>query len=318
MSHVFARRKPPALVLSLALFVTTHINLFGQDAIATASNEHAWQVRRSFLLLNAPSTMSEGPDSLLSLDARGNSSVFYGKKHGIEGTDDIACRSVGRPQIVASIDDYNTSQAELLFFDQSGKLERTFSLGPPYGGGIALGFDPAGNLYAATPSSLWKNGKVIATNISPNSEIGKLVADDLGNIYITLPITSQLIRVDQAGDVILLAGTSVGLNGPYGIALGANHELYVANNPPSAPAYITQFAAEGTPSIFAANISLQPDIRGLAYVPGHDGNGAKLYATLAADNSVLEFDESGNSTVFADSSDRLDFPFSIAPCPSRW
>jgi hypothetical protein len=318
MSHVFACRKRSAFVLSLALFVTTHINLFGQDVTAAAPNDHAREAKRSFLLLNSPSTMSEGPDSLLSLDARGNSSVFYGKKHGMEGADDIACRSVGRPQIVAAIDDYNISLAELLFFDQSGKLERRFSLGPPYGGGLALGFDPAGNLYAATPASLWKNGKVIATNISPNSEIGKLVADDLGNVYITLPVTSQLIRVNQAGDVFLLAGTSVGLNGPYGIALGANHELYVANNPPSAPAYIIQFAEEGTPSIFAANISLQPDIRGLAYVPGHDGNGAKLYATLAADNSVLEFDESGNSTVFADSSDRLDFPFSITPCPSRW
>jgi hypothetical protein len=68
---------------------------------------------------------------------------------------------------------------------------------------------------------------------------------------------------------------------------------------------------------FAANISFQPDIRGLAYVPAHDGQGSKLYATLAADEEVLEYDESGNSTVFADSSDHLDFPASIAPCPGR-
>src|SRR5271156_3558741 len=166
-------------------------------------------------------------------------------------------------------------------------------------------------------TNLWKNGTVIAMPISTASEIGKLAADGKGNVYITLPVTSQLIRVDQAGNVILLADASAGLNGPYGIALGPNDEVYVANNPPSAPAYITKFAPEGTPSTFAANISFQPDIRGLAYVPGHDGHGDKLYATLAADEDVLVFDESGISTVFADSSDHVDFPVTIAPCPGR-
>jgi hypothetical protein len=318
MSPIFARSKAPAAVLSLAMLVAGHTHLRAQDAAATAVNNQAWQTRGSFLLLNAPSTVSEGADSLLSLDARGNSKVFYGSRHGLEGTDDVACRSAGRPQIVAAVSNYSASLSELLFFDQAGKLEHTFSLGAPYGGGIALGFDPAGNLYAATTASLWKNGKVIATNVSPNSEIGKLVADNLGNVYITLPITNQLIRVDQAGNVILLADAGAGLNGPFGIALGANHELYVANNPPSAPAYITQFAAEGTPSTFAANISFQPGIRGLAYVPAHGGHGARLYATLAADNDVLSFDESGNASVFVDSTDHADFPYSIAPCHTGW
>lgn len=311
MSHFFTRRKAPAAVLSVALFLTGVQKLVA-EAVAPACDDHT-KHKGSFLLLNAPSTISAGPDSLLSLDSHGNSTVFYGTVHGLEGLDDVACRSVHHPLIVAGLSDYGTGLSELLTFDQCGHLEGTFPLGTP-GDGLAVGFDPAGNLYAASTTDLWKNGTVLATPISTASEIGKLAADSKGYVYITLPVTSQLLRVDQAGHLIVFADASKGLNSPYGIAVGHDDEVYVANNPPSAPAYITKFSPAGTPSTFAANISFQPDIRGLAYVAGHDGHGAKLYATLAADEEVLEYDESGNSTVFADSSDHLDFPASIAHC----
>ena len=316
MSHIFTRHKAPAAVLSLALVITGGHRLFAEDSAFLACNDHTKHIGRSLLLLNAPSTTSEGPDSLLSLDALGNSTVFSGSRHGLEGLSDVACRPVGHPLVIAALGNYSAGLSELLAFDRCGKLEGSFYLGTP-DGDIAVGFDPAGNLYAATMTNLWKNGKVIATPISTASEVGKLAADGKGNVYITLPVTSQLIHVDQGGNVILLADASAGLNSPYGIALGANDEVYVANNPPSAPAYISRFAPDGKPSTFAANISFQPDIRGLAYVPGHDGHGSKLYATLAADEEVLVYDEFGNSTVFADSSDHLDFPASIVPCPGR-
>jgi len=141
MSHIFARHKASAAVLSVALFITSAPKLFAEGSAGPGGDDHTRQTKRSFLLLNAPSTMSAGPDSLLSLDARGNSKVFYGTSHGLEGLDDVACRTDGRPQIVAALSNYSAGLSELLAFDPSGRLEGTFSLGAPDGGGLAVGFD---------------------------------------------------------------------------------------------------------------------------------------------------------------------------------
>jgi hypothetical protein len=60
---------------------------------------------------------------------------------------------------------------------------------------------------------------------------------------------------------------------------------------------------EWTATSFATGISFQPIIQSMTF-DNHDN----LYATLEADNTILIFDKQGNSGVFANASDGLNFP----------
>jgi hypothetical protein len=105
---------------------------------------------------------------------------------------------------------------------------------------------------------------------------------------------------------MLVADATKGLNGPFGLAIDNDDNIFVANNPPSAPAFILKFDPSGTPSPFAADISFQPSIRSMTF----DQHGY-LYASLAEDNKILKFDKAGNFSVFAEASNGLNFPYSI-------
>lgn len=90
------------------------------------------------------------------------------------------------------------------------------------------------------------------------------------------------------------------------------------------PDSLLTFDPSGAPSSFAANISSQPDIRGLVFDVEHDGPGnekenrdGKVYATLAAENEIPSFDSMGNSSSFADASDGRNFPAAITKYPLR-
>jgi hypothetical protein len=271
---------------------------------------------QTFFVLNSPSTESLGSDSILTFDSFGHSSVFFSASHNLLGLDDIACSLTGPHRIVVSHNNFSQNISELLELNGSGHIVHRIPFGTADGAGIALAFDDAGNFYAAQNTSVFKNG-VLFTNLLPGgSEMGKMVADRKGRLYITQPITSNVVRVDALGNVTVFADATQGVNSPYGLAVDGEDNIYVANNPPSLPASIQKFDPSGVASSFAAGISFQPNIRGMTFDLEPHGRvnerDRDLYVALGAENQILKFDATGHSSLFADASAGLSFPVSIA------
>jgi hypothetical protein len=145
-----------------------------------------------------------------------------------------------------------------------------------------------------------------------------LLTEEGGSILIIQPVTSKVVRVDALGNVTVFADATQGLNSPYGLAVDGKDNIYVANNPPSAPAFIQKFDPSGVLSSFATGISSQPNIRGMMFGLERDGRinerDRDLYAALGAENEILKFDAAGHSSLSADARDGLDFPVSFARC----
>ena len=297
--------------LWLMLYAALSILFLMSASTALVAQQQTSSEADSVAVLNSPSTESAGSDSILTFDSLGHSSVFFSASLNFQGLDDIACSLTGPPRLVVSHNDFSENVSELMELNASGNIVRRIPFGTPGGGGIALAYDDAGNFYAAQDPVVFKNG-VLFTNLLPGgSEIGKMVADSRGRLYVTQPGTSQVVRVDALGNVTVFADSTQGMNTPYGVAVDGKDNIYVANNPPSAPAFILKFDPSGVPSSFAADISSQPDIRGMAFDLERDGD---LYAAIGDDNEILKFDTTGLSSIFADASDGLDFPVSIARC----
>jgi hypothetical protein len=318
MSHKFMQIKLPAAVLSMLLLMSVCLHLVAQRQMSGEADSSAWRTHRSFFVLNSPSTESLGSDSILTFDSLGHSSVFFSASHNLQGLRDIACSLKGPPRLVVSHNDFSENISELLEFNASGRILRRIPFGTIDGGGIALAFDEAGNFYAAQSTAVYKNG-VLFTNLLPGgSEIGKMVADRRGRLYITQPVTSKVVRVDALGNVTVFADSTQGVNSPEGVAVDGKDNIYVANNPPSAPAFIQKCDPSGVLSSFATGISFQPGIAGMAFDLERDGRinerDRDLYAALLAENEILKFDAAGLSSIFADASDGLDLPVSIARC----
>jgi hypothetical protein len=311
------RIKLPTAAVSILLFVSVCIPLVGQRRTSSDADASTWRTHLSLFVLNSPSTVSLGSDSILTFDSFGHSSVFFSAAHNLQGLRDIACSGNGPIRLVVSHNDFSENVSELLELDPSGRIVRRTPFGTPGDGGSALVFDGSGNFYAARTTAVYKNG-VLFTSLSGSSEIGKMVADRRGRLYITQPTTSQVLRVDGLGNVTVFADSTKGVNTPYGVAVDGDDSIYVANNPPSAPAFILKFDRSGIPSSFAADISYQPDIRGMTLDLKRDGQineeDRDPYAALGAENEILRFDAAGISNIFADASDRLDYPVSIARC----
>jgi hypothetical protein len=269
----------------------------------------------SFFVINSPSVDSLGPDSILTFDSHGHSSVFFSTSHNLQGLDDIASSFSGPHRLVVSHNNFAEGISELLELNTSGSILHRIPFGSPAGGSIAVAFDDAGNFYAAQDTTIFKNG-VLFTNLLPGgSEMGKLAADRKGILYVTQPITSNVVRIDTLGNVTVFADATQGVNAPYGLAVDGKDNIYVANNPPSAAAFIQKFDPSGTPSSFAAGISFQPEIWGMTFDLEPDGRiderDRDLYATLEAKNEILKFDTTGSSSVFANASKGLDHPVAI-------
>jgi hypothetical protein len=262
----------------------------------------------TFFVINSPSSASQGADSILRFDSRGNSSVFFSAAHNFQGLGDIACSFNDPKHIVVSHYDFSEGISELLEFDASGRIVRRTPFGTRSAGAGPLAFDHADNFYAEQGATIFKNGVPFA-NLPDDSATGKLAADRSGNLYTTKPITSKLFRIDSLGNVTLFADATQGLNSPEGLAVGPHDDIYVANNPPSAPAFIQKFDQSGVASPFAIDISFQPELWGMAFDFDRD-----VYATDQADYEILKFDSAGNSSVFADARKGLNLPAAITKC----
>jgi hypothetical protein len=290
----------------LCAYVVFHAHvLFAEDRDAS-----------KFLVINSPSDASAGVDSILTFDSQGNSNVFFGVSNNLEGLRDIACEPPPKPRhderqlVVVSHVNFAQNISELLDFNPSGELVKTTPFGTP-GAELSLAFDRHGNFYAAQDTDVFKNGKLFST--VPSGGLGRIAVDSRGNLYITSPfLAPQVLRIDPLGNVTVFADASEGLASPYGLAIDGRDNIYVANNPPSAPAFILKFDQSGNVSTFATGISFQPIIRSMTFDRQNN-----LYATLEEPNEILKFDTKGNSTVFADANHGLNHPGAIKSCPGE-
>jgi hypothetical protein len=281
--------------LLCVIFVYTANSLFAGDlSVGT------------FFVINSPSAISAGTDSILTFDSLGNSAVFFGSEHNLTGLQDIVCSPNEPRHIFVSHGAFNVA-AEVLEFDASGRIVNTVprELG-------ALAFDQAGNFYATANGGIFKNGMLFAS-LPPSTGIGRLAIDSSGNLYLTDPFsTYQVLRIDPNGNVTLFADATDGLLGPYGLAIDSMDNIYVANSI-GGPLSILKFDPSGTSTLFAVENSVNIS-RSMVF----DRND-NLYATLENSNQILKFDKAGNSSVFADASDGLNFPYAITvgTCPVR-
>ncbi len=266
-------------------------------------------------VLNQPSFKSAGPDSILTLDRFGKTGILFGTQNRVEGARDLVCSPIKPQHILVSVTNFALGKDEILEIDAAGNIVKVISgLGGPASGGSAIGFDHQGNFYIATGGKVFKNGSPFAA-LPVDEAIGDLAIDSRGNLYVSYPIlASKLFRIDPSGNVTLFADAGDGLVHPFGLAVDSADNLFVANNPPSAPGFILKFDPSGMAMPFARDISFQPGIRSM--VMSFDENNI-LYVPLGEDNRILVFNSGGNSEIFADETDGLNAPLGIVigSCP---
>lgn len=307
MFYHFVRTKLPAVALSILFGLSLCASLAAQqltpgELYSVASLfDNGFQKR--FFVINSPSTESAGADSILTFDSLGESSVFFGANHDLGGLRDIAVSPNFPEQILVSHNDFSVPIAELLEFNSSGTIVRRIPFGTP-GEDVALAFDIDGNFYVAEGAAVFKNG-VLFANLPDASEVGRLAVDRKGVLYLTKPLTSQLLRIDSLGNVTVFADLTQGLNEPFGLAVDGKGNIFVANNPPSAPGFILEFDRSGTSAPFAMDIAFQPSLSGMTF------DRDKLYVVAAELDEILQFDMRGKSSIFAGASEGLKFPVAI-------
>ena len=309
-------RAATASVLSLGMLTLGLASIAVHNATAQPDVRNDVPRDRSFdtmFVINSPSARSRGADSILTFDFRGRSTVLFGPEQEIVGLRSVACDPYTPQHILVAHNTFSPAVAGLFIFDAAGRHDNVPS-GTP-GENVSLAFDRFGNFYvtAGTEGTIFKNDRVLAT--LPYAGIGQLAVDTAGTLFLTDPsISPRIFRITPTGTVSVFADASMGLDRPYGLAVDSQDNIYVANNPGGNAAYILKFDPFGRATPFATNISLQPGIRSMAF-----DNEDNLYATLETDNIILTFDKHGNSRVFADASDGLNYPTAIAfgNCPIR-
>jgi outer membrane protein assembly factor BamB len=126
---------------------------------------------------------------------------------------------------------------------------------------------------------------IFATPGQPQDTVPRGMAfDGSGNLYVAYhPAFNSdqvILKIDASGNSTVFANTSSGLADPYGLAFGANGNLFVS----SRSGVIQEITPGGSVSLFA---SAGPQPCPLAF---HNGN---LYCANA-DGTVVSFDASGN------------------------
>jgi hypothetical protein len=310
-------RNQSTAAFSPALFVfgLICVPMYSASAQTVAGREPVLGEDRSastIFVINSPSAVSEGTDSILTFDGRGDGTVFVGTQQNLVGLSQIACDPRNPQHIFASHINFPVT-AGMLLYDAFGHRDTIPTAGSP----LALAFDRAGNLYTAMlqadtgAGKIFKNDSVLAN--LPLTGIGQIAVDRNGNVYLTDPqVSPRIFHIDQSGSVSVFADASKGLIAPYGLAIDSRNNLFVANNPASSPASILKFDPSGTVTLFATNISFQPIIRSMTF-----DDGDNLYATLQEDNTIVKFDRRGHSSVFATSNNGLNNPVAITvgTCP---
>ena len=154
----------------------------------------------------------------------------------------------------------------------------------------SLAFDSKGNLFAVntTAQSIVKITPAgVVTTFATGVTINGLAIDSAGNIFATDGPTNSIFKYTPAGVRTVFA---TALNGPVGIAIDRNDNLYVTvnNGGIANSGFIAKFTPTGTKSTFVASGLFRP--QGIVV----DGLGNVYEADLGT-NRVLKFTVSGST-----------------------
>ena len=152
-------------------------------------------------VLNEPSAISAGFDSVLTFDTFGRSGIVFGTENRVLGARDIACSPLKPNHLFVGVSNFSLGIDEILEIDATGKIVNVI---PGLGGtgvGSELAFDRQGNFYVATSEKIFKNGTPFAS-LPVDEGAGDLVIDRSGNLYVSS--ANKIFRVDPSGAVSLI------------------------------------------------------------------------------------------------------------------
>jgi hypothetical protein len=266
----------------------------------------------SLFVVNQPSSGSAGYDFILEFSPDGtNLNTLIPTSQHILGMRDVAFSAV-TGTLFYTVSNWSSQTFEIREIDSAGNLIQIYTHSDFGSGNIELVFDLSGTLFIANNGFIFKKEPLSLTITKmfalPYTGIGDLEIDSHGNLYLSDPFVNSVVhKITPTGSVTIFADADDGMVNPYGLAMDAQDNLYVANCIPSAPATIIMLDPEGDPTLFAEGISFQPNMLDLAF----DRNGT-LLASCREKDTILRFSSDGSWTTFADDEDGINDPASMA------
>lgn len=296
---------------AICVAVVALVFSFGVDGLTARAPARA---RERLLVLNAPSAASQGFDSVLALNSRGRSAVLLGIDHQLVGARDVECRPTPPLHILVSQSDFGSRTHGFLILSRAGRPLHTLPSAAI--GGHVMAYDRGGVLYtveATGDSPTVFRGNVPLASLPGELATGRVAVDSQGNVYVTSPITlpsrtPKVFRIDPSGNLSVFADETQGLVEPYGIAIDAEDNVFVANTVPAMASFILKFDPSGAATMFASDIG-GGVIRSMTF--DADGN---LYVPLGGFNTIQKFTKTGDQSVFADAEDGINFPMAVRHC----
>lgn len=230
-------------------------------------------------VMNAPSTASEGDDSILKVSG-GTVSYFVPPLSGMNGSREIAFSPDGSTLYVMQ-SHYSLGIHRVQYFNGSGAVVDTVT---GFDGTLrAMTVNTDGNLYIIV-SEFSGNAKLVGVDVATkvitdlldfgtDYFIGDMDHDDAGNIYFTGwavgGVQDAIFKISTSLTLSVLADGSDGLDSPFGLYFdSASQRLWVANSMGTVPAELYSFDLAGNGTYYADVGTLgQPNVRGLLIDP---------------------------------------------------
>jgi hypothetical protein len=270
----------------------------------------------SLIVLNIPSRVSAGNDSIISLNLDGTySSDLLSSSNNIVGSRDIAIDPISGV-VLFSVSDWGSQTFVINELDHQSNvtMKYDFLLDVDNGGDISMAFDPQGNLFVAYNQYLYRK----AAGSDSFSQfagfpidmvgIGCLASDQWGNLYWSDPINYKAVfRFNQDAELCVMASKVDGLNSPNGLAVDADNNLYIGNSPISAgPALITKIDANLLVTTYSPATGEHDSLYDLHF----DAQG-NLYGVSGFYGEIIKFESDWTYTSLAGESQHVSYPESL-------
>ncbi len=285
------------------------ISLLSLFIVGNTALTHADFTQDHLIVINSPSAMSAGMDSLIELMPDGtHSQVLVPQSNNITGMS----RTVYDPvsdHIFYSISSWPNQIFEVREIDSSGNWIATHAHPEFSSGNISMIMDQAGNLFIANNGRIFvkRSGQadIIVLFVLPYTGVGDLETDQEGNLFLSDPFICDCIyKISPDGSTTTFADPSDGLDSPYGLAVSPSGDLYVGNYTSYGPSII-KVTPDGTSSTFSTQ-NVRQGVIEMTFGPD-----LRLYAANREYDTIHVFEADGGSTLFADKTDGLNVPSSM-------
>lgn len=264
-------------------------------------------------ILNSPSTVSAGNDSIVSFDKLGNQSTFVAPDPNLNGIREIAFGLEGK--ILYAVQSHSVLGIHrIIYFDNTGTIIDELNV-PITGNLKSMTVNIDGLIYVSDTFKVYQinpNTKdvVVFASYSIETAADDMDHDSNGNLYITTANGgNSILKVDTSGNVTTFADSTDELDSPFGITFDHVTNMIWVVNFRGSPASIYKFDLNGNGNYFANNPGAE--IRGILI----DSDGLPL-VPLGVEDKVVKVDSSGNSTDIW--MQNLDFPVDLdfGPVPA--